>query len=330
MIQKALGKAHRQGISIVELAKMFPDENAARNWFESILWPDGTRICPRCRSEKTHKCSHAKMPYRCSDCRKYFSIKTGTVMENSKLPLLKWVYAIYLDSTSPKGVSSMKLHRDLGIRQATAWHMQQRIRAAFANEGPNIPFGGPVEVDEAYFGGKEGNKHARDKLRAGRGTAGKTAVVGAKDRASNKVRAMVVQSTGAKAIHSSVEKLSARKTAIYTDEARACVSLPDAENKFTRASVKHSVGEFVDGPIHTNNTESFWPMLKRTHKGPLHKLSPKHLRRYIDEFAGRHNVMDTDTIERMAIVANGISRRYQTYDAIIDDSGLSSTAQQAR
>ena len=286
MTRKAPGKSHRQGISLVELARMFPDEDAARNWFESILWKDGKRVCPRCRSEKTRKCSHAKMPYRCSDCRKYFSVKTGTAMENSKLPLLKWVYAIYLDLTSLKGVSSMKLHRDLGIRQATAWHMQQRIREAFANEGPKTPFSGPVEVDETCFGGKEGNRHAGDKLRAGRGTAGKTAVVGAKDRASNKVRAKVIQSTDAKTFHPFVEEVSAREAEIHTDEATTYESLPTAGNQFVHASVKHSVGEFVDGQIHANNIESFWSMLKRAHKGAFHKLSPKHLQRYIDEFAG--------------------------------------------
>ncbi len=151
MAQKAPGKAFRKGITIIELAQMFPNEEAARKWFEEIIWPDGLRYCPECGSVDTHECQHAKMPYRCRDCRKYFSVKTGTVMTGSPVPLLKWLYAIYLDVTSLKGVSSMKLHRDIGVTQKTAWHMQQRIREAFREEGGLLS--GPVEIDETYVGG---------------------------------------------------------------------------------------------------------------------------------------------------------------------------------
>lgn len=194
----APGKAHRTGISLFELQKMFPDEDAAREWFEGILWPEGVRDCPRCGSDNTYACSHAKMPYRCRDCRKYFSVKTGTLMAGSPLPLRKWLYAIYLDTTSLKGISSMKLHRDLGITQKSAWYMQQRIREAFAHRPEVSEFAGPVEVDESYFGGKRRNmSNARRKELSdtGRGAVGKTAVVGAKDRETNRVRAEVVETT---------------------------------------------------------------------------------------------------------------------------------------
>ncbi len=153
----APGKAYRNGITMIELAEMFPNEDSAREWLESKIWANG-RCCPKCGSMSTVESSHANMPYWCSDCRSYFSVRTGTLLEASKVPLRKWVWAIYLHLTNLKGVSSMKLHRDIGVSQPTAWFMLQRIRKAFENDDDS-PFGGPVELDESYIGGKERNKH---------------------------------------------------------------------------------------------------------------------------------------------------------------------------
>ena len=141
---------------------MFSDEEAARKWFEDRIWPDGRR-CPRCEGTRTREVKNQKpVPYWCTDCRKYFSVKVGTVMESSKLFLLKWVYAIYLHLTNLKGVSSMKLHRDVGIRQSTAWHLIHRIRKAMGDADDDL-FGGPIEVDETYVGGKEQNRRKGEK-----------------------------------------------------------------------------------------------------------------------------------------------------------------------
>ena len=115
----------------------FPTEEAARDWFEARIWPD-RRYCPHCGSTRTHEASHNNMPYRCSDCRGYFSVKTGTAMHKSHIPLRKWAFAIYLHLTSLKGVSSMKLHRDIGVSQPAAWFMLQRIRKAW--ESDDSPF----------------------------------------------------------------------------------------------------------------------------------------------------------------------------------------------
>ena len=155
MAKKAPGKSHREGITIVELMDMFPTEEVATTWFESIIWPDG-RHCPKCGSLRTSEASHAKMPYWCTDCRSYFSVKTGTAMQRSKIPLRKWAIAVYLCLTSLKSISSMKLQRDIGVSQPTAWFMLHRIREAWAGDGEG-PFDGPVEFDETYVGGKRKN-----------------------------------------------------------------------------------------------------------------------------------------------------------------------------
>ena len=311
MAHKAPGKSDREGISLMALGDMFPTEESARDWFEFRVWPNG-RHCPRCGSAETSKASHAKMPYWCPACRSYFSVKVGTVLESSKIPLRKWVFAIYLHLTSLKGVSSMKLHRDIGVSQPAAWFMLQRIRKAWESE--DSPFAGPIEVDETYMGGSERNKHKGKKLRAGRGTVGKAAVVGAKDRKTNKVKAKVVENTDAKTLQGFIVATALAGATVYTDDAAAYKGMP-----FDHESVRHSVGEYVDGMAHTQGIESFWSMLKRAHKGVYHKISPKHLQRYVDEFSGRHGVREQDTIDQMNAVVDRMAGKRLVYRELVAD-----------
>ena len=194
---KGPGRADRKGLTSSELLRKFPDDATAQRWFEELRWKHRP-TCPDCRSSNHGHCpSHPSMPYTCKDCRKRFSVRKGTLMQSSKLGYQVWAVAFYMAATNLTGISSMKLHRELGITQKTAWHMLQRIREVFRDG--EVTLSGIVELDEVYLGGKERNKHASQKLKAGRGSVGKTAVVGAKQR-GGQVAAQPVPATDAQTL----------------------------------------------------------------------------------------------------------------------------------
>ena len=305
---------------------MFRDEDKARDWIASQRWPDGPH-CPRCGSVDVQAgIKHRTMTHRCRDCKTgnsktMFSIKTGTVMEGSNLKYRAWAVAIYLFTCNIKGVSSMRLHRELGISQKAAWFMLHRLRLAF--DVKTGPFAGPVEIDETHIGGKRKNKPlAKRKELTGRGAVDMAAVAGAKDRGTNQVAACVVGKTDAPTLQGFVRKHAIPGATIYTDEAHAYKGMPE----FKHETVNHSVSEYVRDMASTNGMESFWSILKRGHQGIYHKFSPKHLDRYVTEFAGRHNDREADTIDQMAGIVSGMAGKRLRYRDLTADNGLESGA----
>ena len=312
--RSAPGKHWRKGMTLVELIAKFPDDEAAEAWFASIRWPDGVR-CPHCDHDSIqHPTTHPTMPYRCRGCRRFFSVRVGTVMQDSKLGYQKWAIAVYLFNTNIKGTSSMKLHRDLGISQKSAWHLAHRIRETWTDRQPE-PFHGPVEADETYIGGRAKNMHAsvrRERIH-GRGVVDKTAVAGVRDRATGRVSARVVASTDGPTLRGFVTEHADTGAMVYTDDAKAYRGLPSHE------SVSHSTGQYVNRMAHVNGVESFWAALKRGYHGTHHHMSAKHLDRYVAEFAGRHNRRPLDTEAMMEYTAAGMEGKRLPYETLIEE-----------
>ncbi len=218
MSKSALGKHYREGTSLTGIFKMFPDSETAEAWFAKQRWGNSP-VCPECGLANVQtNCKHPTIPYRCreKECAKQFSVKTGTFMQGSKLDYQVWVIAMYLMVTGIKGVSSMKLHRDLEITRKSAWHLAHRIREGLVS-GDN-PFSGPVEVDETFIGRKRknmSNQKRKELEGTGRGAVGKIALVGVKDRETNEVKAKVVDGTDARTLQPFVSENVDGQATVY-------------------------------------------------------------------------------------------------------------------
>ena len=318
MAHNAPGKHHRKGMTLADLFRRFPDDDTAEAWFIAQHWPDGV-TCPHCDHDDVQDgAKHPSQRFRCRGCRKRFSTWTGTVLADSNIGYRDWALAIYLITSNLKGVSSMKLHRDLGVTQKTAWFMLHRIREAWAARDSE-PFAGPVEADETYIGGKasamSAKRRAQVTVRPGRSTGHKTPVVGVKDRASNKVTVRPVPDVSAPNLTGIVTETVEPGATVFTDEWRSY--RPLASLGYAHSAVSHGAREYVRGDAHTNGIESLWSMFKRGYTGVYHQMSRAHVHRYVNEFTGRHNIRPLDTEAQMASVAAGMVGKKLYYDELI-------------
>lgn len=285
-------------MTINELQKQFPDEAACRRFFETMMWPSG-RVCPHCGSSQSWaiKSESARDGvYLCGGCRQQFTVTTKTPLHSTKLPLWKWLMAMYLISSSSKGISSVVLARLVGTTQKTAWKVGHAIRALMASVSAEIPLlQGTVELDEKYLGGapryQEGVKHKR-----GKGTAKQCIAVAVERQGS--VQATLVEHDGETALRPFVEAVVDPSAYLMSDHNPAYVKI--AEDFTGHSFVNHGEKEYARGEVHNNTAESYNSILERAKIGVFHYISKKHMQRYVDEAAFRWNqrVPETYTTRR--------------------------------
>ena len=299
--------------SLLDLLKKFPNEQSCIDHLIKTRWPNGLE-CPTCQSRKVYT---SKRRFHCGGCKRKFSVRTGTIYEASPLPLRKWFAATWLLAASPKGISSCQLAREIGVTQKTAWFMLCRLRKVIANL-PRPQIHGVVEIDEAYVGGKEGNKHKKKRL-GKKWWKGKTIVVGIRER-SGVVRLEVAKNTDQQSLLRFTSHNVRAWSTVFTDTHDGYNELSTLFNHHT---IAHGQGEYGRGNAHTNSIESVWAVLKRGHMGVYHHWSKKHMNRYLGEFEARMNMIGMGSKERIdAMLKQSIGQRLTYAELIQGESDL--------
>ena len=307
--------------NIIELVEVFKTEEICVKFLKSILWVDGAK-CPHCGSNEIMEYKSDFKRNRCKSCKKDVwltppneSIKAGTIFEDSNVPLKKWFMAMYIFNAHKKGISSMQLAKDISITQKSAWFILQRLRHASKNLFTN-EFEGVTEIDEAYIGGSESNRHAKDKKL---GVKEKTVIIGLVNRETGKAKAMKVPTAEKDFLLPKIRLNVKSGSTIVTDTYHA---YKDLSKKYNHQTIKHSAGEYcridarVSFKIHTNTVEGFWSLLKRGINGTYHWVSKKHINKYLNEFSMRYNSREMNDIERFKLFCNNTQGKLLYKDLI--------------
>jgi transposase-like protein len=302
--------------TLIDLLAYFKDEQVCRDYLELLRWPNGLQCAYKdCDHDKIFRFSNGKV-YKCAKCERQFSIRVGTIFEDSKVPLKKWFAAIYLITSHKKGISSIQLSKDIGVTQKTAWYMNHRVRHSLGWGEPEEKLSGTIEADETFIGGKEGNKHKNKKTEGtqGRSVQTKTAVAGLVER-GGEIRAKIVPDTTGSNLRKFVYENVEKGSQLHTDEWWGYKGL---EKLFGHSVIKHNEKEYVNGDCHTNTMEGFWSLLKRGVVGIYHSMSNKHLQKYIDEFVFRYNTRTLTEADRFNLMLSGLAT-HLPYQKLITD-----------
>ncbi|WP_018620216.1 IS1595 family transposase [Spirosoma luteum] len=284
-------------LTLENLNERFPDELSCKRYIAKLRW-NGQPVCPHCGNKKKSY-AFSNGDYKCATCRKHYTVRIGTIFEDSKVPLKKWLIAAYLITAHKKGISSHQLGRDLDVTQRTAWFMLHRLKHAMKTRTFDVPLEGVVEADETYVGGKERFKHKSKRTEGtqGRSTKVKAPVFGMVQR-GGRIVAMTVETTSASTLLPIIEEHVAVGSKIMTDEFKAYMQL---QRLYQHGVVRHGQGQYKSGEAHTNTLEGFWSLFKRGVTGIYHWVSVKHLGAYVAEFEYRYNsrkISDGDRFER--------------------------------
>ena len=299
--------------TLQQAIKYFSDDLICIQFVASLRWQDGTAICPRCENDSTSFLSTRKI-WKCKKCKKQFSVKVGTIFEDSAIGLDKWLCAIWMIVNCKNGVSSYEIHRAIGITQKSAWFVLHRIRLAMET-GTFEKLCGEVEVDETYIGGAAKNMHKtkRRKIVKGRGMDHKTAVMGMLSRTDKKVKAKVIRWTDTVTLNENINEHIEAGSTVMTDGHGGYRKMSD---EYGHQVIDHAV-EYVRGNIHTNGIENFWSLLKRSIKGTYVSVEPHHLEKYVTEQTFRYNERKGNDQMRFLTAVGNIFGKRLTYKELI-------------